>query len=295
MRAAWRNLCLLLLVGLAPQLGCHQLPKDTRVQDLRPIQQPDATPQQLTAADVGESLAAQARALEDAQKLAEAVAVYEKMRQTDPVPATRKLASLYLKYNELDRAERELQLLWQNNAKDADTLCGLGDVGYRRGHLGIAQKWYSDALSRQPDHPQALSGLGMTLALNSNPDGGFAAFKKMGLTDGEAYCQVASLLKGQKRNEEAMRYYQAALNRDPDNPRARSELAQLYQDDPGLVARIMTRTSAKRGTVEVEPVAMTPMTEPMERRMEQRPSLPPLPDFDLGEDNGRGWKTSGQK
>src|SRR5438874_1880499 len=113
MHAAWRSI-LILLIGLAPQLGCHQLPKDTRVQDLRPIQQPDAKPQELTAADIGQSLAAQAKALEDAQKLAEAVAVYEKIRATDPAQgsfATRKLASLYLKYNELDRAEREFQLL----------------------------------------------------------------------------------------------------------------------------------------------------------------------------------------
>lgn len=311
MRTTRRTLILILLIGIWPQFGCLQLPVDKSVQDLRPIQQKTgaAPPQELTAADIGQSLITQAKALEDARNTAEAVAMYEKIRATDAtqaVYATKKLALIYLRHNELDRAEQEYKLLWAHNPKDADTLCSLGDISYRRGLFGMAEKLLKDALSRQPDHPHALANLAMTLAQLGKDEESLEMYKKVpGTSEGDAYCRVAFVMTMQKRPEDAIRYYQSALVREPGNQGARSEIARMYQADPNLAFRMTTvrmttpskmepATMETRGVVDVEPASLV-SSEGMGRLMIQRPTLPPSPDFDLAESNGRAWQTSGKK
>ena len=297
MRTSWRAGVLILLIGAWPLVGCHQLPTGTGVQDLRPIQLKDgSTPKhELTAVEVGQTLSAQAKAQDDVQKIAETVAAYEKLRTTDKSQAwyaTKKLGLLYLQHNELDRAEQEFQLLWKHNPKDADTLCSLGDISYRRGHFGSAEKWFRDALSKQPDHTYALVNLGMTLAQRGQGNESVTYFKKVGLTEGEANCQVAGILKLNKKAPEALRHYQAALVSEPGNQQARAAIAQLYQEDPMLTVRATApHKAASRGVVELEPTT-APATEDTGRLMNQRPSLPPLRDFDLGDETGRDWRSS---
>ena len=300
MRKSWRSFFMIALIGLWPQIGCHQLPSGKSVQDLRPIQPNDmaVAKKGLSAEEVGQSLVVQAKAAEDARKTNEAVSMYERIRSTDPaqgVHATKKIALLHLRSNDLDRAEQEYQLLWQNNPRDADTLCALGDIAYRRGHFGTAEKRFQDALSRQPDHPHAMISLAMTLAQKGNKDGSVELFRKAGLGEGEALCEVAFVMKLNNKQEDAMRTYQTALSKDPGLQRARNEIAQMYQADPGLAVRLTTPfRSEKRGIVDLEPSAPL-ASEGTGRLMLQRPTLPPLPDFDLAETNGRDWQTSGKK
>ena len=55
MRKSWRIYAMILLFGVWPHLGCHQLPAYKSVPDLRPIQQkPSDAPKMpaLTAADL---------------------------------------------------------------------------------------------------------------------------------------------------------------------------------------------------------------------------------------------------
>ena len=53
MRMSWRTFVLILLAAIWPQLGCHQVPADKSVQELRPIQQiGSAKKQDLTAAEI---------------------------------------------------------------------------------------------------------------------------------------------------------------------------------------------------------------------------------------------------
>jgi len=300
MRTTWRTVILFLLAGLWPQLGCHQLPANKSVQDLRPIQQKDgAVPkQELTAVEIGKSLAVQATALEDARKATEAIAMYEKIRATDAAQAphaTRKLAILYLRTNDLDRAEQEYQILLQQNPRDPDLLCAMGDISYRRGHFGTAEKKFRDALSRKPDHANAIINLGMTLAQRGEYDESRETFKKV-VSEAEAYCEIAFVMKLNNKHEDAMRAYQTALTKDPNLQRAQAEMTQMYQSDPGLAVRMTTPYRAeKRGSVDLEPSTPTLVSDGAGRTMMQRPTLPPVPDFDLNESNGRDWQTSGKK
>lgn len=297
MRMYWRVFTFALLVGIWPQLGCHQLPTGQSVQDLRPIQvKEDAVVKQnLTAAEVGQSLLAKAKSLEDAQKFAEAVAMYEKIRATDPAQgwqATKKLGLLYLHHNELDRAEQEFEFLHKHNPRDADILCALGDISYRRGYFGSAEKYFRDAISRKPDHAHAIINLGMTLAQREQYKESLETFKRV-LPAGEAHCQVAWVMNLNGKHEDAIREYQIALNFQPDLHRAKQELTQVYQTQQTATVRMTTpHRVGSRGLVELEPGNAFVANEGSSRLMMQRPTLPPLPDFDLGEDNGRDWQTS---
>jgi tetratricopeptide (TPR) repeat protein len=298
----WRSFFLIALAGVWPQLGCQQLPADNSVKDIRPIQQKaaEAPKQETTAVNPAQPSMAQAKALEDAQKISDALVMYETIRRSDNtqmLAATKKIAFIYLRYNELDRAEQEYQFLLKQNPRDADTLCALGDISYRRGHWGIAEKCFRDALARQPDHTNSLINLGMTLAQQG--DNHYAAsietFKQVaGFSEAEAYCQVASIMKSNGKREEALRAYQTALAKEPGNQRARTELTLMYQADPSLATvRLTTPAKAeKRGVVEQEPAAPVVASEGTGRLMMQRPTLPPAPEFDLEECNARSWQPS---
>ena len=136
--------------GFWPQLGCQQFPADKTVQDVRPIQQKatDAPRPETAAVEAAQPSMARAQALEDAQKISDAMALYEQIRRSDTtqtLAATKKMAFIYLRNNQLDRAELEYQFLLQQNPHDPDTLYGLGDIAYRRGQWGSAEKMFRDA------------------------------------------------------------------------------------------------------------------------------------------------------
>src|SRR5260370_11152169 len=136
MHMSWRTYALILLVGIWPHLGCHQVPGDKSVQDLRPIQQTadKGKKQELTAADITQSWIAKAESLEKAGKTGEAIALCEKMREPgnpQALQATKKLALIYDRNHDLYRASQEYQRILEQNPKDADTLCNLGYLNYR--------------------------------------------------------------------------------------------------------------------------------------------------------------------
>jgi tetratricopeptide (TPR) repeat protein len=286
MRMSWRMYLMMVLFGAWPHLGCHQLPGDKSVQDLRPLQQTAGeTPkkQELTAADITQSWLAKADKLEKDGKTNEAIALCEKMREPgnpQAIPATKRIALLYDRRHDLDRAEQEYRLLLQQNPKDADVLAKLGDVYYRRGKWGAAEKLFSDAVHHRPDHVVAWSGLGMTLAQLGDYDKSFEAFSKV-LPRAEAYCEVAFVLKLQGKPHDAVRAYEEALKADPAMPRASTELAKIRQvllTDPAPMPTPFQM--GQRGVVQMEEAPVR-MTEETGRQMMQRPVLPALPDWDL--------------
>jgi tetratricopeptide (TPR) repeat protein len=285
MRMSWRTYVLILLFGIWPHFGCHQVPGDKSVQDLRPIQQPDAAAkkQELTAADIAQSWIAKADKLEKDGKTSDAIVLCEKMREPgnpQALQATRKLALLYDRSHDLDRAEQEYQKVLLQNPKDADALAKLGDLANRRGQWGIAYKHFSNAVYYQPDHASAWSGLGMALAQEGNYDASFEAYSKV-LSKSEAYCEVAFVMKLQGKLTDAIRAYETALKLEPAMPRARAELSKVREMDPeSLTTMSPVKMIGQKGAVElVEPLVR--VNEGTGRQMMQRPTLPPVPDFDL--------------
>jgi tetratricopeptide (TPR) repeat protein len=299
----WRFIFLFALIGVWPQLGCQQLVTDHSVKDSRPTQQTagNAPKQETAAVEARQPTMAQAKELEDAQKISEALVMYETIRRSDNtqmLPATKKIAFIYLRNNQLDRAEQEYQFLLQTNPGDPSTLAALGDISYRRGHFGTAEKLFRDALAKKPDDPNTIASLGMTLAQRQKYEESIETFKQV-VGPGDAYCQVAAVMKLNGKREDALRAYQAALAKEPGNMRARAELTLMYQADPSLATTTVRLTTPfkteKRGVVEPEPTAPLVASEGTGRLMTQRPTLPPAPDFDLEESNARAWQVSGQK
>lgn len=287
MHRSWQTIAALGLFGLGSLAGCHQLPSNKSVSDLKPIQQKaGASPrQELTAVDIVQTAIAKAEALEKAGKTDDAIAAYEKVRQPGSphaMQASKKLAMLHLRDNRLDQAEEECQLVLQKNPNDAEVLCNLGDVSYRRGHFGTAEKYLRLAVKKRNDFPQAWASLGMTLAQKTEYAESIEAFKHV-VSHADAYCEVAFVMKLQGKRDEAIQAYQRALALDPTLQRAQVELMQLQKTAQSELPTKVTLTTpfapGKAGTVELEdaPIKMTST----ERRMPERLTLPPLPSVQL--------------
>ncbi len=279
MRVSWRFTVGVLLVAVWPHLGCLHTQADKAVQDERSNAKP------ATAKQEAPTPVAQAAELERAGKFREAIAVYEKMRSPgspDALLATKLLAGFYLRHNDLERAEQEYRTLLRQNPQDVTMLTSLGDISCRRGHWGIAEQVYSEALRYQPENASSRSGLAMALAQQGAYGRSVEEFKKV-LSEADAQCEVAFVMKMQHKESEALKAYQTALSLEPANTRARSEIALLRQkgvtDAPATIVR-MTTPLHKTGYAELEPAPARVASEGMSRALEQCPTLPPLPDLD---------------
>lgn len=304
MRYSWRVVLVTLLLGLWPQLGCVHLFGEKATKDKTPeLKKPAETPKQQAASPIDsiQRWYNHADALERAGKPSAAAAVYEKMREAGgptALNATRKLAALYDRNNSPERAEQELRFILQHNPRDADALSNLGDIAYRRSHFDTALKHYSDALYWNNGHGHARISLGMTLAQKGDYTASVAELKQALGSEAEAYCNVASIMKLQGKNEFAAAAYQRAIEVDPSAPRARTELAQLQlilPRDAGTLPQVTTmRQPFRKGTVDLEPGPMQ-IAQGTDRQMIQRPTLPPLPDWNILDHGPDVWKSSKKK
>jgi tetratricopeptide (TPR) repeat protein len=275
----------LLVLGVAPLSGCVQVPTDKSVHDLRPIAPGAAAApkQELTAVDISKSLLQQADLLEKTGKTSDALAAYQKMRTTngpDAQLATRKLAILYYRTGDMDRAEQEFHLLKLQNPKDAVTLTYLGNINYQRAMWGTAEKNYLDAVFHQPKHAEAWTGLGLTLAQKEAYSEAIDAFTNV-VSKAEAYCCVARVMNQKGKRQDAVIAYQTALQLDPTLMQARTELARLQQtalsDAPTKVTLTTHQKAERRGSAEMED-APAQSSDGSSRLLMQRPTLPPLPE-----------------
>lgn len=301
MRVSWHLSIGVLLVGIWPHLGCLLTQPDKAIPPEQPKEKSasakiEMSPEAMSPAD-------KAAELERAGKFREAIAVYEKMRapgSPDALLATKLLAALYLRNGDLERAEQEYLALHKLNPQDAGVLTFLGDISSRRGHWGSAEQAYSEALRHQPENVSARSGLAMSLAqqcaraktvdeFNRAYARSVAEFKKVLKSEADAQCEVAFVMKMQGKQVEAMKAYQTALTLEPNNARARTEVAALKQkgvpDAPATIVRMTTPLPAT-GIAELVP-AMGPQmaSEGMSRLQAQRPSLPPLDEAVTETDN----------
>lgn len=276
MRVSWRLTLGVLLVGLWPHLGCLHSQADKAVQDERSTAKSTTAKKEAPPATTAPTPVAQAAELERAGKYIEAIAIYEKMRtpgSPDALLATKLLAGLYLRHNDLARAEQEYRALPQ----DAAVLTCLGDISCRRALWPTAHMYYSQALAYQPDNASARSGLAMALAQQGDYRRSVEEFKKV-LSEADAQCEVAWVMKLQGKQREALQAYQTALLLEPANARARNEVALLRQkgvtDAPTIVR--VTTPLPKMGIAELEPAPARMASEGMSRLQTQRPTLPPL-------------------
>ena len=161
----------------------------------------------------------------------------------------------------------------------------LGDIYGRRGKWAAAGNMYSEALQYQPGNVSARSGLAMELAHEGLTHEGYYArsveeFKKVPMSEADAQCEVAWVMRQQGKQAEAFKAYQAALSVEPNHARARAELAALRQkgfiDTPASFVRVTTPLHTT-GIAELQPAPQV-TAEGMSRLQTQWPTLPPLPD-----------------
>jgi tetratricopeptide (TPR) repeat protein len=302
MRLCWGTNAAIVLFGLWPLAGCHQLPGGKSVQDQRLHEQKSGTaPPQLTAAEIFQSNMAQADQLRLQHNLPQAIALCEKLReQGGPYAwqASWKIAQMCENDIEnLDRAWDEYSRLLASNPGNADLITKLGDVSAKRGWWQLAAKHYADALKYQPGHVGARSGLALALAKTGDPYRSQREYAAL-LGPAEAYLAVAAVLHMDRNHRDALPYYQEALKHDPGLERAKQGLYSLQQylaaNPPAPVVANTRAPKGQKGTVDLEE-APTLVIEGNSRTVTAQPTLYALPPLELPRDNEREWKESGRK
>lgn len=216
--------------------GCHTPNSSTGL--IPPMNMPSGHPnrpepkqQELSAKDSAKVCYSTAEALEQGGKDSEAVALYDKARQLDPqlnVQATRRLAVLYDRNGEFDKALAEYRRGLQDNPKDAGLLSDLGYGYYCRGEWAEAEKNLTKAVAVNPKLANAWVNLGLTLAQQSRYDESLAAFSKV-VSAPQARCNLAFIQVTQGKTEEARSNYELALRTEPGLQIARVALQKINQ------------------------------------------------------------------
>lgn len=161
----------------------------------------------------------------------EAISNYEQMLASDPqnLALVRRLAVLYDKKGQPEKAEPYYQRALHANAKDASLLC---DYGY---HCYLQRRW-SDAevhlrrsVELEPHQARAHGNLALVLARTQRVDEALQQFAEAGCSQADAHANVAFALASEAQVESAEQQYRQALAADPQHKRAREALAALDQ------------------------------------------------------------------
>jgi tetratricopeptide (TPR) repeat protein len=180
---------------------------------------------------------ATAETLEKGGKDREAISQYEKARQLDKHLAsevTRRLAVLYDRNEEFDKALDEYRRGLLENPKDADLLNDLGYGYYCRGEWAEAEKNLRKAVAANPKFANAWINLGMTLAQQAKYDDSLQAFGKV-VPQAQALCNLAFIQATQAKYDEARHSYEAALQLEPGLQIARIALQKMNQPNPPTI------------------------------------------------------------
>lgn len=215
------------LLLLVPQLGCVSFP-------FRSAASPE--PEEPVALELPPTQAAEvclatARELEKTGNEPEAIQQYEKARHNNPklTQVSRRLAVLYDRQCNYERALAEYRLALQLTPKDADLLNDVGYCHYERGDAVQAERCLRQAVALQPDNKRAWINLGLALGAQGHYPESYDAFARA-LSPGEARANVGILQAQQGKREEARESLRQALELCPELRSARAVLTRL--DDP---------------------------------------------------------------
>jgi Tfp pilus assembly protein PilF len=233
-----------LLLGLLPLVGCAAAqPGEWDAKFQMPAMQgsfasaattaaPDKS--ELPPAQAAEACLATARQLEKNGFEAQAILQYEKARHyNSKAPVARRLAVLYDRQGDHQRALHEYNQALQAQPKDADLLNDIGYYYYQRQDWPRAEKHFRQALDSNPKHPRAWVNLGLTLGQQEHYEASYEAFAKA-ITPAEAHCNVGVLLAQHGKDDQAKMAFRKALDLEPNLKQAQAVLSRL--DGPAPVA-----------------------------------------------------------
>lgn len=175
-----------------------------------------------------------AQELEKVGKFADAITFYEKARSDEPLlnsQASRRLAVLYDRTGESEKAKREFRQLLRAQPADPDLFNDVGFSHYNRGEWAEAETHFRQALDLDRSHRRARVNLGLALAQQGRHAESLSAFETA-LSPAEAKANLAYVLATHGRRDAATELYRQALAVDATLTSARTALAALEQPVP---------------------------------------------------------------
>lgn len=226
--------------------GCHTIRDvvSSPAESLEPIRPlPDApesrAPAELPPGAAAKVCLAAAAEMERHGYTKEAIVEYEKARALDPKAAAgapRRLAVLYDRLCEDNRARAEFLKAIEVAPKDADLLNDMGYFCYGRGEWAEAEGWFRKALALRPKHARAWVNLGLALAQQDRDSDSLDAFSRA-VTPAEARSNLAVIQAQRGRIAESRSNLDVALTLEPQSAKIRAILASLDRaDDPAVTA-----------------------------------------------------------
>ncbi len=194
-----------------------------------PLSTPPAGP--VTLDQKVDVLLATARSLETSKKSSEAVKAYEQVLRLSPdhAVACHRLAVLHDQNGRSDLAEKFYQQALARDPRNAQLHGDYGYSCYVRQNWVAAEQHLRRSLELQPTSRRAQNNLGMLLARTNRAPEGMQAFAQAGLSEAEAYNNVAFALALNRRLSEAADQYSQAVALDPKLEPARRSSRELQE------------------------------------------------------------------
>lgn len=193
----------------------------------------EVTPDQRinTHIDLARVLDAQGRgeeALAEYQKAAEAVAATRKFPgdATERARLHRRAGSALDRLGKFDEARAQYREAQRIAPRDADVWNDAGYSEYLQGRFDEAETSLRKARSLDPGNPRVLTNLGLVLAASGKSDEAIELMTRSAGPAG-AHANLAYVLAGQGKLEEARDHYRSALRIDPELAQAREALTQV--------------------------------------------------------------------
>jgi tetratricopeptide (TPR) repeat protein len=141
---------------------------------------------------------------------------------------SRKLAGLYARDGQLDKAVDEYKMELTRSPKDADLLNDMGYCCYQQKDYAAAEKYLRQALVLKPTLQRAHANLGLALGRQEKWRECLEEFKKSGSV-AAAHANLAAMYHAAGREEDAFRECKIALGMDPKLQGALDLLAKLEE------------------------------------------------------------------
>lgn len=163
-------------------------------------------------------------------RLNEAITELSTAASLDPnlTEAHNLLGVAYDKKGFADKAKESYERAVKVEPENAETLNNLGFSLYQRGNYRAAVDRLKRAVKLAPTDERILNNLGLALCRLGKFDDAYKSFARAGgpLTGN---LNIARMLERFGREDDAIKYYEAARQIDPDNSFALKRLADLYQ------------------------------------------------------------------
>jgi Tfp pilus assembly protein PilF len=127
-----------------------------------------------------------------------------------------------------DRAKDSFERAVKNDPEDVETLNNLGFALYQNGNYRAAVDRLKRAAKMAPTDQRVLNNLGLALCRLGKFDDAYKSFARAG-GPLVGNLNIAKMLERFGREDEAIRYYEAARQIEPNNTTALRRLADLYQ------------------------------------------------------------------